>query len=228
MGPLQVLIISDDAAIAKIWGVFLRENQQKVAVEYCLVGKEKEFLAEFPELLVVDLSLRKSNGVKIVSDIRSTNSAPILVFSPINNESYHLELYQAGADECVTKPVSPQLFLAKVNAWLRHMKLAVVQDGKEEKNGITLRPKGRLLTIDGRQIKLSNHEYRVIKLLLENSGHTFSSEEITDRVLLGGRNDPVLIKNIIYRLRKKIETDPKNPRILVTEPHQGYTFRKSF
>lgn len=133
----------------------------------------------------------------------------------------------AGVDDVVVKPIRPAIFLAKILAWMRRSwtvpidNLSLVKAGKHRVD-----PARRCL-IDpaGIEIRLTNLEFRLLHLLMSRPGFVFSLEEIIESIWGGhGNGDQVLLKNVVYRLRKKIEADPGNPLLLQTG-QGGYSFQ---
>ena len=124
-------------------------------------------------------------------------------------------------------PGSPPTFLAKIMAWVRRSwtvqveELSLVKAGKHK-----LDPARRcLLDPDGLEIQLTNLEFLLLHLLMRCPGHIFSAEDIVQSIWGGyGISDQVLLKNVVYRLRKKIEADPSHPSLLQTEL-RGYSFQ---
>jgi DNA-binding response OmpR family regulator len=128
----------------------------------------------------------------------------MLLLTPINNESHTLEAYQAGVDECVIKPISPALFIAKVKVWLRRGWTVHVESLDKLKIGrITLEPSNhQLVSSDGKRIRLSNLEFRVLYLLMNHPNQSFTNEDLTERIWgLYGGGTSALVKNLLKKLR---------------------------
>jgi DNA-binding response OmpR family regulator len=181
-----------------------------------------------PDLMVVDVTSREVSGIQICQDLRQHANAPLLLLTPIHNETHTLEAYQAGADDCIIKPISPALFFAKIKVWLhRSWTVQVESLDKLTIGNYTLEPaKHYLLGCDGKKIHLSNLEFRVLYLLMNHPNQAFTNEEIIGRVWgFYGEGNSALVKNVIYRLRKKIEPNPNESRYIRTETG-GYLFRK--
>ncbi|MGH8248308.1 MAG: winged helix-turn-helix domain-containing protein, partial [Gammaproteobacteria bacterium] len=132
-----------------------------------------------------------------------------------------LEAYQAGVDECVLKPISPAIFLAKIMAWAR----------RSWSEPMTPRTAGRLRLDPARrsmvgsnnhEIKLTNLEFRLLHLLMSRPGYVFPTDEIIQTVW-GTQGDVVLLKNVIYRLRRKMEDEAEENHLIQTYPG-GYSF----
>jgi len=153
--------------------------------------------------------------------------SPILLFLPTHNETQMLQAYAAGVDKVVIKPISLAIYLAKILAWVRRSWIMSV-DGLSlvKASKYKLNPKLRcLIDPDGLEIKLTNLEFRLLLLLMSSPGNIFSAEDIVQSIW--GRyesSDHLLLKNVVYRLRKKIEADPGHPLLLQTG-YGGYSFQ---
>jgi two-component system OmpR family response regulator len=223
-----ILIVSDDNRVAHLWGLVLAELRCMPVVAGSYLAALRTLDKTEPELIVVDVTQRATDGVTICAKLYGSSGAPILLLTPVNNESYMLEAYSAGVDECVIKPVSPALFLAKIKALLRRSQTVPIESLEHIKAGdLTLQPmKRELLTAGGSHIGLTQLEFRVLHLLMNHPDRAFSSDEIVQLIwgVEGGSNS-ALVKNVIYRLRKKIEPKPGQMRYLRTETG-GYLFRR--
>jgi DNA-binding response OmpR family regulator len=146
---------------------------------------------------------------------------------PAYHENEILEAYNAGVDDVVIKPISPPVFMAKVLAWIRRSwtmpvgSLSLVNAGDYK-----LDPSRRcMIDLDGTEVKLTNLEFHLLHLLMSRPGRVFNAEEIIQAIWGGyGHGDQVLLKNVVYRLRRKIEADPGRPALLQTW-QGGYSFR---
>ena len=182
---------------------------------------------EMPDLVVIDIDTTHQDPMVLYKKFRAVSVAPILLFLPAHHETQILAAYAAGVDEVVVKPISPAIFLAKIVAWVRRSwtlpvdGLSLVKAGKHR-----LDPTRRCL-IDpaGLEIKLTNLEFRLLHLLMSRPAFVFSAEDIIQSIWGGfGNGDQVLLKNVVYRLRRKIEVDPGRPALLQTW-QGGYSFQ---
>lgn len=221
----SVLLVSDDREVGGIWGYALRQMGLQpfaadTAAEALSLWSEHSF-----DLVIIDVSGSRLDGINLVSRLRAEAVNPVLLFTPDREEAQVLQAYQAGADECILKPVSPAMFLAKVRAWLRRSwtvpaaALDLVQVGS-----LRLDPASRHVAVDdGHTVKLTNLEFRLLHLLMSHPGQVLSSEQIVQRVWgYADEGDLTLLKNLVYRLRQKIEPDPARPSHLQTAAGQGY------
>jgi DNA-binding response OmpR family regulator len=139
-----------------------------------------------------------------------------------------LEAYEAGVDEYIVKPVGPLLFVAKVIAWLRRSWTVPAEAlDNLEVAGFRLDTSRRQLIIaNASPVRLTNLEFRLLHLLMSHHGQVLDSNIVIDRVWgHTGQGDSTLLKNVVYRLRRKIEADPSRPRHLQTIAGEGYTFQ---
>lgn len=223
----KVFVICDRSDTAPIWGYILKQQGLTVILETSLDKAMDRWTVEMPDLVVIDVNVTHFDRMKLYERFRAVSVAPILLFLPTYHETEVLEAYAAGVDEVVIKPISPAIFLAKIMAWMRRSwtvptaELAQVKAGKHR-----LEPARRcLINPNGVEIRLTNLEFRLLHLLMSRPGHTFSAEDIIEALWGGyGNGDQVLLKNVVYRLRKKIETDPSHPAFLQTW-QGGYSFQ---
>jgi DNA-binding response OmpR family regulator len=224
----NILIVCDEPTTSRIWALCVTELHCRPLVANSIKQALNIVEESPPDLIVIDVTSRDVSGIQMCHDLREHVNVPLLLLTPVNNESHTLEAYQAGADDCIIKPISPALFLAKVKVWLRRSRTVQVESlDKLTIGGYTLEPAKHLLQgSDGKKIHLSNLEFRVLYLLMDHPNQSFSNEEIIERVWgFYGEGNSALVKNVIYRLRKKIEPNPNEARYVRTETG-GYLFRR--
>src|ERR1044071_3225916 len=215
----KIFVVCDQKDTAPVWGYILRQRGLIVILETALEKAIDRWSTEMPDLVVLDVDVKHEDRMELYQKFRAVSVAPILLFLPAYHETEILEAYAVGIDDVVVKPVSPAIFLAKILAWMRRSwtvpvaNLSLVKAGKHR-----LDPARRGLTDpDGREIRLRNLEFRVLHLLMSRPGFVFSLEEIIESIWGGfGNGDQVLLKNVVYRLRKKIEEHPGRPLFLQT------------
>jgi DNA-binding response OmpR family regulator len=222
----KVFVVCDQRDTAPVWGYILRQQGLIVILETSIEKAIDRWSTEMPDLVVIDLNVEHEKRMELYQKFRAVSVAPILLFLPTYHETEILEAYAVGIDDVVVKPVSPAIFLAKILAWMRRSwtvpiaNLGLVKAGKHR-----LDPAQRCLTDpEGIEIRLTNLEFRLLHLLMSRPGFVFSLEEIIESIWGGfGNGDQVLLKNVVYRLRKKIEEDPSRPLFLKTG-QGGYSF----
>ena len=224
----KIFVVCDRTDTAPVWGFILRQQGLTVILETSLDKAVDRWSMEMPDLVVIDIDVAHQDPMILYKKFRAVSVAPILLFLPAHHENQILEAYAAGVDEVVVKPISPAIFLAKIVAWVRRSwtvpvdGLSLVKAGKHR-----LDPTRRCL-IDpaGNEVKLTNLEFRLLHLLMSRPATIFNAEDIIHAIWGGfGNGDQVLLKNVVYRLRRKIEDDPSRPELLQTW-QGGYSFQE--
>ena len=223
----QVLIITDEPDSAQVWGFSLSQLGLDVRL-INITDPVLEIWSEvLPDLIIFEDFDSDEEEVQVCRDLRAATIVPILFLTSKTSESFWLKIYQLGADECIPFPISPRLFKAKVAAWLRRtqdLPIAAVEDIRS--GGFVLNLQTRRLTLPNRaSLRLSALEARLLYLLMNHPGQPLENEKIIEKVwgYYGNGSGP-LLKNLVYRLRKKIEADPSQPGCLLTWGEGGYRF----
>ena len=222
----KIFVVCNQPDTAPVWGYILRQQGLIVVLETSLEKAIDRWSAEMPDLVVLDLTAGHADRMETYQRFRAVSEAPILLFLPVYHETEILESYQAGVDDVIVKPISPPIFLAKIMAWVRRSwtvpvaSLNLIHAGSHR-----LDPARRcLIQADVSEVKLTNLEFRLLHLLMSRPSQIFTAEEIVQSIWGGyGEGDQVLLKNVVYRLRRKIEANPGQPVLLRTEPG-GYSF----
>lgn len=224
----KALIICDDRDTCQTWAYCLRQKGIDVVTARLTIEVTQPWTEEIPDLVVIDVNTSQQDGLALCRRLREEMTIPILLLTPQSSESHILEGYLAGVDEYVPKPVSPALFMAKVKVWLRRswtipaetLEVVQVSDFK-------LDPHSRqVLRPPDKGIRLTNLEFRLLYLLMKNPDRILETDYIVERVWgYHGEGNSHLLKNLIYRLRRKIETEPNTAIHIHTEPGIGYRFQ---
>lgn len=182
---------------------------------------QRDQLANY-SLIIVDTD--RTDGVVVCRQLREEYKNPVLFLTYESDERYHLQVYATGVDECIQKPIGNSLFLAKVDVWLRSVNIYKSQR-RLSNHGFKLdAPRRQLTTPTGEIINLTNLEVRLFTLFINNPEMVLDTETIIRRVwddyTMG---DATLLKNLVYRVRRKIEPAPGEPQYLQTA-FGGYVF----
>lgn len=220
---MKVLVIDDDDELRAILSFALR-NAGLLALEAAdgrgaLAAVEREA----PSALILDLNLGREDGLELLPRLRERTSAPILILTVRASEEDVVRGLDLGADDYLTKPFSPRTLLARVRALLRRAG-AEARTATLAVGPYALDVDERVLTIaGGPPVRLTPLELRLVQLLLARSGEIVAAERILIHVWgARGEGDRQLLKQLVHRLRQKIEADPAAPRRLVTESGAGY------
>ncbi|HEY8538919.1 MAG TPA: response regulator transcription factor [Steroidobacteraceae bacterium] len=180
------------------------------------------FETEMPDLVILDINMPGASGFQVCEAIRAKSRVPVMMLTVRGEEEDLVKALEIGADDYLTKPFSPRTLLARVKALLRRA-------GME--NAMPLAAGRIRLDMDehtvqvGSQppVRLTKLELRLLQMLLANAGHTVSSDRLLMQVWgHKGSGDRQLLKQLVHRLRQKIEVDPASPQMLLTAPGAGY------
>jgi two-component system, OmpR family, response regulator len=222
----KIFVLCDRNDTAPLWGYVLRQQGLVAILETDFEKSVERSATEMPELVVIDLNNGKQDPLEICRQFRTLSVAPMLLLLPTYHETQILDAYKIGVDDVIVKPVSPPILVAKLMAWLRRSWVMPTDGLESVKVGrYRLVPLLRsLVDPNDTDIRLTNLEFRLLHLLMSRPGYVFPADEIIQAIWGGyGNGDHVLLKNVVYRLRKKIEEDPGAPCILKTWPG-GYSF----
>jgi DNA-binding response OmpR family regulator len=221
----KVLIVSNQQTTGPLWVFSLQQQKLNVALEAVPANTLARCEAESPDLIILDINLPEAGTLELIRSLRVELLTPILLLAPARTDEFVLEAYEAGADDCIPKPVSPSLFQAKVKVWLRRFGSISTEVIDPIKVGtLQLFPSEKIIILkNGDTVRLTNLELRLLYYLMSRPGLTVTTEELNRRVWgYSHEMDNTMLKNVIYRLRRKVEADPGNPRIIQTIAGVGY------
>jgi two-component system, OmpR family, KDP operon response regulator KdpE len=224
----RLLVIEDEPQMRR----FLRTALG--AQDYRVVEAEtaREGLAavttQNPEVILLDLGLPDGDGVDLARQVREWSRVPIIVISARGREGDKVAALDAGADDYLTKPFGVEELLARIRVALRHS----AQVGPEAASEVvTVGPlridqARREVTVDGREVRLTPTEFRLLGLLARNAGRVMTHRQLL-REVWGPpyANQTHYLRVFMAQLRRKVEPDSARPRLLLTEPGVGYRMK---
>jgi len=181
---------------------------------------------ELPDLIIVSSSLPGINATDLVSKIRQFSDVPLLVLIDGESDIDRAIVLEAGADDYIPRPLSPIELVARVTALLRRTHgPGFKHDHSLCVGRLTINISTREVSISGRQIRLTPHEYNLLLELAQNEGRVLPNSLLLEKVWGPEYTaDYTFIKKYIYRLRCKLEPDPENPKMFLSEWGVGYRF----
>ncbi len=221
MSGQRVLVVDDEPQILRALGTTLRAAGYDVETAATAAEALSSAATRPPEAVILDLVLPDGSGTDVCRELRTWTDAPVIVLSAIGEEAEKVAALDAGADDYVTKPFSVDELLARLRAVLRRS--APSLDPVIEIGQLTVDVPNRAVTRNGKRIKLTPHEFDLLRVLAQNQGKL-----LTHRMLLREVWGPSYQVEAHYlhvyvsNLRRKIEPNPSRPQYIVTEPGAGY------
>ena len=219
---MKILIVDDDPDLLSLVGFALSQSGFAVVKGVDVASALKAFAAEAPDLAILDINLPGGSGFDICEAIRKQSRIPVMMLTARGEEEDLVRALDLGADDYLTKPFSPRTLLARVRALLRRS--GVESGGAMTVGRLRLDLEALVLHLgDGPAVKLTKLETRLLQILLANAGHVVGTERLLTHVWgHRGSGDRQLLKQLVHRLRHKIEADPADPQVLKTEAGAGY------
>jgi DNA-binding response OmpR family regulator len=230
--PPRVLVVEDEPNIRELVCLHLGlEGYRCDAVADGAVALERAETTRF-DLLVLDLMLPGLDGLALcraVRNGRSNRDVPILMLTARREESDKVVGLESGADDYLTKPFGVRELVARARALLRRPRVAPDAQGGGEQpihvHDIDIDPARRRVRVAGHDVDLTDQEFRLLYLLASHAGIVFSREALLSKIWRGDTFVTVRsVDTLVKRLRRRIETDHKNPERLLTVWGVGYKF----
>lgn len=183
MANQKILIADDESRLRKLVRDYLtRENYDVIEAADGEEALELFYREPKIDLIILDIMMPKHNGYEVCKEIRQTSKVPILMLTAKGEEADVLQGFDIGADEYITKPFSPRILFARINAVLRRTSDGDGEDGKMEVAGICIDKNAHVVTIDGKEIALSVKEFELLSYFVQNEGIALSRETILNNV----------------------------------------------
>jgi two-component system, OmpR family, KDP operon response regulator KdpE len=217
----RVLVVDDEPQFLRA----LETNLRGAGYEVETATTAKEALAAAglrpPDAIILDLLLPDGTGTEVSRELRAWSEAPIVLVSAVGDEAEKIAALDAGADDYVTKPFAMGELLARLRAALR--RAGPPGDPVLDVGPIRIDLDKQSVTVDGRSVHLTPHEFRILKLLALNPGKLLTHRTILQEVwgpAYGAESNYLHV--YVSQLRRKLEPDPARPQYLLTEPGAGY------
>jgi two-component system KDP operon response regulator KdpE len=221
----RVLVVDDEQAIRRLLKAGLEAAGYQVLE--AADGEKGLSLAatEAPELVVLDLGLPGLGGAAVLKRLREWSPVPVLVLTVQDSEADKVALLDAGADDYLTKPFGMPELLARLRVLERH-RLGNQADPLVKAGNLEIDLAAHLVRRDGQEVKLTSTEFEFLRVLAQHAGKVVVQRELLKQVW-----GPNAVEHSHYlriyaaNLRKKLEEDPADPQLIVTEPGVGYRLK---
>jgi len=213
---MKVLVADDDADLRELIGFTLAQAGYLVSKAADGTLAVRRFAEEAPDLVVLDINMPGLSGFQVCEAVRASSNVPVMMLTVRGEEEDLVRALELGADDYLTKPFSPRTLLARVRALLR--RAGMESNSPLAAGRVTLDPEEHTVRIgSAAPVRLTKLELRLLQTLLASAGHAVSPERLLAQVW-GHRSggDRQLLKQLVHRLRHKIEADPAAPALLRT------------
>jgi two-component system alkaline phosphatase synthesis response regulator PhoP len=220
-----ILVVDDEPKIAKLARDYLERGGFRVVEAADGTTALVAARHDRPDLIVLDLNLPGVDGLDVCRALRRESDVPIIMLTARVEESDRLIGLELGADDYITKPFSPRELVARVRAVLRRVQGGIYQPGLVRAGDLEIDLTGHRVVRAGEPVRLTRTEFNLLATLAQHPGQVFSRAQLLDRlhgVAYEGfdRSVDAHIKN----LRRKLETNPAEPRYVLTVYGIGYKF----
>ena len=223
-----IIVIEDDPSIRRFLHTSLSTHNFKVFE----VDTGKKGIVELgvrkPDVLILDLGLPDMDGVDIIKSIRSWSTVPIIILSARSDEQQKIQAFEAGADDYLTKPFGFGELLARIRVALRHS----MRPYEQSQNDIFITGNlkfdavNRVVCIDDQEVHLTPIQYRLLMVLVKNAGKVLTQQQILKEVWGPSyKENAHYLRIYMSQLRQKLEADPAQPKLLLTESGIGYRLK---
>ena len=223
-GTIQALLVEDDERLARLTSRYLQEHG--ILVTVARTGPEglAEASRHAYDVVLLDLMLPGRDGMEVCRDLRTRSNVPIIMVTARGEEADRVLGLESGADDYLAKPFSSRELLARIRAQVRRARGRAGPSSQPIQVGkLSLDPRSLSATLEGKPLVLTSYEFGLLRVLAERAGRVLSREQLLD--LVKGNAEEVFDRSIdvhIFRLRQKLEADPRNPRLLKTVRGAGY------
>jgi two-component system KDP operon response regulator KdpE len=181
-----------------------------------------------PDLIVLDPALLDMNGADVLKTIRSWSNVPVIIVSVRSEEEQKVRFLRGGADDYMTKPFGIAELAARCDAALRRYHKGPDREAVVRTGPLMIDLATREVTLDGRHVTLARQEYRLLQLLASHVGLVIAHCQIIQDIWGDDSpNNVRYLRTLMRKLRQKLETDPGEPKLLISEPGVGYRLERT-
>ena len=227
---LSILVIEDEKNICDFIATALTSQGYKVYKSYSGKDGISQITSRCPEILLLDLGRPDLDGMDIIRKVRSWSDMPIIVISARTQENDKVTALDLGADDYITKPFGTSELLARIRTAVRHLSNIKGSDSKDSHiysaGGLVIDFDRRRISVEHREIHLTQVEYKIVSLLAKNCGKVITYDTIISQVWgpYADDNNRILRVNMA-NIRRKLENNPAQPQYIFTEIGIGYRMR---
>jgi len=229
---VKILVVDDDRIVADLVVFTVRRAGYEAIIASDAASALRRWIDDKPDLIILDINLPGTQGVQdgfsICQRIRSESDVPIILLTVRGEEEDIVYGLEVGADDYLLKPFSPRQLVARIQAVIRRTRSTNMpsQPAKFSVDGLEFNSKLREVNLaNGTINKLTPLESQLLEYLMLNAGHVLTFDDLISDVWGAGGGNSEMLRQLVRRLRTKIEVDPTNPYYIQNLPGLGYAFR---
>ena len=222
-GRMRVLVVDDEPAILRFLTPALGANDYEVATAGTVAEALRRIATGAPDIVLLDLGLPDGDGKEVIAKAREWSDVPIIVLSARDREAEKIEALDLGADDFLNKPFGVGELMARMRTALRHRMQRHAETPLVRVAGIEIDNLRHRVTRHGADLKLSPREFELLLFLARHSGKVLTHKQILTAVWGPAHaGDTQYLRVYVGQLHRKLEANPAEPAITLTEPGIGY------
>ena len=229
---MKILVADDDRVLADLITFTVRRAGFEAVLASDVASTLRGWQGAQPDLILLDVNLpgtaQLQDGFAVCQHIRKDSDVPIILLTVRGEEEDIVHGLQIGADDYILKPFSPRQLVARIQAVLRrgHGSEAASSPTKFSIDGLSFNPRLREVYLaDGTMKSLTSLESQLLEYLMLNAGHMLTTDDLISDVWGANGGSAEMLRQLVRRLRTKIESDPSEPYYITNHPGIGYAFR---
>jgi len=225
MKRFRILIVEDDARIVNFLSSKLKGSGYEVLTATNGLEGLEQAQAQEPDMIILDVLMPKMNGLSMLKELRVFSAVPVIILTAKGADADRIKGLQLGADDYLPKPFNPDELVARIEAVKRRLASSERLKIPEAFNlgHVTIDFKKHSVLVKSEEQYLTRIEWLLLSQLINNTGRLMLYEELLTRVWGPEyRDDVQILRTCISRLRRKLEDDPDNPKLIRTIPKTGY------
>lgn len=221
---MKILVVEDDLSLSDVLAFTLRRAGYDVVTAFDGLAALEVWRSAQPELVVLDLNLPKLDGLAVCRRIRSEAQTPIIMLSVRSGDEAVVEGLELGADDYIVKPFSPTQLVARIRAVLRRAGIADATGALALAGLVFDRSRNELQRTDGAAVRLTPLEAKLLESLMLHAGQVLTNDALIAAVWGADGGDRAMLKQLVYRLRSKVDSAEGAESLIETVPGVGYAF----
>lgn len=217
----KILVVDDDLALSDVLAFAIRRAGYEVSNVHDGLSALEHFANEGADLIVLDWGLPRLDGLEVCTRIRAESDVPIVMLTVRDTDDNVIAALDAGADEYIVKPFSPRQLIARIRALLRRTSKEIQE--LLQAGSLVLDPQRREVRFgQAEAVRLTPLEERLLRALMQNPDRVMSNDTLIFRVWGPGGATNEMLKQLVYRLRNKLEPGSERPKLIETITNAGY------